>query len=109
MAYDEHLAERIRAIIRRRKGFEEKKMFGGLGFLLNGNMCVGVWKESLVVRFSKQDHDDVLLEQHVRPFDITGKAMTGWALVDPSGLLTDAELKAWVDRAIKFVRTLPAK
>src|SRR5262245_49709937 len=76
MAFDEALAERIRKGLARRKNIQEKKMFGGIGFLLNGNMLVGVWKESLIVRLGPEDGDEALLEPHVREFDITGRAMS---------------------------------
>jgi hypothetical protein len=84
-------------------------MFGGIGFLLNGNMLVGVWKESLIVRLGPDSYDDVLLEPHVREFDITGKPMKGWVMVEPLGVGDDGQVKAWIQRAAKFVRTLPAK
>jgi TfoX/Sxy family transcriptional regulator of competence genes len=109
MAFDEVLAGRIRAVLARKKGIEEKKMFGGVGFLLNGNMLVGVWKDSLIVRIGSDGYDDALTEPHVRPFDITGKAMKGWLLVEPAGIEADGELKGWIKRAVKFVATLEAK
>jgi hypothetical protein len=87
--YDETLAQRIRKVVRRRKEFVEKKRFGGVGFLLDGNMCVGVWKNSLVVRFDREEHEAALALEHVRPFDITGRAIKGWALVDPEGIVSD--------------------
>ena len=77
MAYDESLAVRIRTALARRKNVEEKKMFGGVGFLLNGNMLVGVWKDSLIVRLGPDSYEDALLEPHVKEFDITGRAMKG--------------------------------
>ena len=109
MAFDEELAARIRTALARKKGVEEKKMFGGVGFLLNGNMLVGVWKDSLIVRLGEEDGETALLEPHVKPFDITGKAMKGWAMVMPAGIEDDDQLKGWVQRAVKFVRNLPAK
>jgi TfoX/Sxy family transcriptional regulator of competence genes len=109
MAFDEKLAARIRQKLARRKNVEEKKMFGGVGFLLNGNMLVGVWKESLIVRLSQDDGDEALREQHVKAFDITGRPMKGWVLVAPDGVQDDNELNAWIQRAVKFVETLPAK
>lgn len=109
MAYDESLAERVRARLRRKRGFVEKKMFGGVGFLLHGNMCVGIWKDSLVVRLGPNGYDSALDEPHVRPFDITGKAMTGWVLVEPAGVADDEELQHWIDTAVRFVGTLPPK
>ena len=81
MAFSEALAERIRQGLARRKGIEAKKMFGGIGFLLNGNMLVGVWKDSLVVRLGPEEGDAALKEPHVSEFDITGRAMKGWVLV----------------------------
>src|SRR5436190_2889990 len=107
MAFDETLAERIRQRVARRKGIEEKRMFGGVGFLLNGNMLVGVWKDSLIVRLGPDNYDDALLEPHVREFDITGRPMKGWVLVEPEGVEDDDQLKGWIERALKFVKTLP--
>jgi TfoX/Sxy family transcriptional regulator of competence genes len=109
MAFSEELAERIRRRLARRKGIEEKKMFGGVGFLLNGNLLVGVWQESLVVRLGDEQGEEALLEPHVKKFDITGKAMTGWVLVAPAGIEGDDQLQGWVQRAVKFVGKLPAK
>src|SRR5712691_3577603 len=101
MAFDEALAERIRQRLARRKNVEEKKMFGGIGFLLNGNMLVGVWKDSLIVRLSEEQGEDALLEPHVKVFDITGRAMKGWVLVAPQGIEEDGQLKQWIQRAVK--------
>lgn len=109
MAFDEALAARIREALARRRGVEEKKMFGGVGFLLNGNMLVGVWKDSLIVRLGPDNYEDALLEPHVREFDITGKPMKGWVLVEPEGVEDDEQLKEWIERATKFVKSLPAK
>jgi hypothetical protein len=109
MAYDEVLAERIRAALAGRDGFAEKKMFGGIGFLLHGNMCVGVWKEQLILRLAAEQADAALRQEHVRVFDITGRAMTGWVLVDPAGMRTDEALNGWIDQAVGFVSLLPAK
>src|SRR5438477_13084612 len=89
MAFDESRAARIRDALRRNKDVEEKKMFGGVGFLLHGNMLVGVWKDSLIVRLGPDNYDDALLEPHVREFDITGRAMKGWVLVGPEGVEGD--------------------
>lgn len=108
-ADDEFLLERIRAIVKRRKGFSEKKMFGGICIMLNGNMCVGTWKGSLVVRLDRDNHDATQSEPHTALMDITGKAMMGWALVEPDGIVEDDDLKSWIDRAAKYVATLPKK
>ena len=109
MPYNEQTAERIRQRLARRRGFVEKKMFGGVGFLLAGNMCVGVWKESLILRVGPDAYQDTLAEPFVKEFDITGRAMTGWVMVHPDGFADDAELGDWIERAIRFVKTLPAK
>jgi TfoX/Sxy family transcriptional regulator of competence genes len=109
MAFDESLADRIRSGLGRKKGVEEKKMFGGLGFLLNGNMLVGVWKDSMIVRVGPDSYEDALLEPHVKEFDITGKPMKGWIMVEADGVQNEAQVKAWIQRAVKFVGKLPAK
>jgi TfoX/Sxy family transcriptional regulator of competence genes len=109
MAFDESLAARIRDAVARKKGVAEKKMFGGVGFLLNGNMLVGVWKDSIIVRIGPDAYDDALLEPHVREFDITGKPMKGWIMVDADGIEEDDVLADWIQRASSFVKTLPAK
>jgi hypothetical protein len=109
MAFDENLGARIRKALARKKGVEEKKMFGGLGFLLNGNMCVGVWKTSMIVRVDPDDGEAALLEPHVGEFDITGRAMKEWVMVAAEGVAEEGAVKAWVQRAVKFVSKLPAK
>lgn len=109
MAFDENLVARIREALARKKGVEEKKMFGGVGFLLHGNLLVGVWKESLVVRLGPDEGDEALKEPHVKEFDITGRAMKGWVLVEPKGVEDDGQLKGWIERALKFVKALPKK
>jgi TfoX/Sxy family transcriptional regulator of competence genes len=109
MAFDENLAARIRKTLARKKGVEEKKMFGGIGFLLKGNLLVGVWKDSLIVRLGDEQGEEALLETHVRPFDITGRPMKNWVLVAPEGIEEDGQLKVWIQRAVKFVGKLPAK
>src|SRR5437660_648435 len=102
MAFDATLAERIRQGLVRRKNIDEKKMFGGIGFLLNGNMLVGVWKDSLIVRLGPKEGPEALLESHVKEFDITGRAMKGWVLVEPEGVQADDQLSGWIKRAVKF-------
>ena len=109
MAFSEPLAERIRQGLARRKGIEEKRMFGGIGFLLNGNLLVGVWKDSLIVRLGPEEGEEALKEPHVSEFDITGRAMKGWVLVAPEGVDAGEQLKRWIERAVKFVGKLPAK
>lgn len=78
MAFDESLADRIRKALARKRGISEKKMFGGICFMLNGNMLVGVWKDSLIVRLGEEQGEEALLEPHVKVFDITGKPMKNW-------------------------------
>jgi hypothetical protein len=109
MAFDENLAARIRAALARTKNIEEKTLFGCFCLLLNGNVLVGVWKNSLIVRLGEEQGEDALLEPHVKPFDITGKVMKGWAVVEPEGIEDDARLKDWTQRAVRFVGKLPAK
>src|SRR5437773_10425641 len=106
MAFSEILAERIRQSVARRKGVAEKKMFGGIGFLLHGNMLVGVWKESLIVRLDPDEYEDALKERFVKEFDITGRPMKGWVLVEPKGIEADDQLKVWIGRAVKFAGKL---
>ena len=109
MAFDETLAARIRDALARKRGVEEKKMFGGVGFLLHGNMLVGVWKESLVARLGPDQGEAALKQPHVKEFDSTGRAMKGWVLVGPEGVEGDDQLAGWIERATRFVRALPAK
>ena len=109
MPPDEALVNRVRTALGRNRRVEEKKMFGGMGFLLNGNLLVGVWKDSLIVRVGPDNYDDALLEPHVREFDITGKPMKGWVLVEPKGIEGDDQLADWIQWAVKFVGALPAK
>lgn len=84
-------------------------MFGGVGFLLDGNMLVGVWQDSLIARLGPEQADEALGQPHVREFDITGRAMKGWVMVEPEGMEDDSQLADWIERAIDFVATLPAK
>src|SRR5205814_4447844 len=109
MALSESLAERIRDALARKKGIEEKKMFGGVGFLLNGNLLVGVWKDSLIVRLGPEEGDEALKEPHVSEFNITGPSMKGWVLAAPEGVADDDILNGWIQRAMKFVAKLPTK
>jgi TfoX/Sxy family transcriptional regulator of competence genes len=109
MPFDQSLADRVRPLLVRRRGFSEKKMFGGLGFLLHGNMCVGVWKEFLIVRVGPDSYEDALAEPSAREFDITGRAMTGWVMVESDGLENDGQLSKWVQQAMDFCESLPKK
>ena len=109
MAYDETLATRIRRGLGKRAGLEEKKMFGGIAFLLHGNMCVGVHGNELIVRVDPEDGDRALSEPDVRPFDLTGRPMKGWLLVKANGLATDRALRRWIDAGVSFAASLPPK
>jgi len=109
MAYSKSLVERIRHLVARQRGVTEKKMFGGVCFLLNGNLLVGVWKDSLIARIGKDDYESALLKAHVSEFDITGKPMTGWVMVNPEGIDSDHQLNQWIEQTKVFVRTLPIK
>jgi hypothetical protein len=109
MAFDEKLAARIRNALGRKKGVAEKKMFGGVGFLLNGNLLVGVWKTSLIARLDPDECEEALREPYVGEFNITGRAMKGWLLVAAEGVADEGDVKEWVQRAAKFVGKLPAK
>jgi TfoX/Sxy family transcriptional regulator of competence genes len=108
MAYDLKLAERIRSEL---EGMPciEKKMFGGVGFLVNGNLACGVNKDDLIVRVDPEKHNALLKKPHVRPFDMTGRPMKGWLVVEATGVKTDRQLSAWVKQGIEFASTLPAK
>ena len=109
MTYNAELAERIRAIIGSPPGLTEKKMFGGIAYLLNGNMLCGVLQEDLILRLGKDDSTTALEREHTHPFDITGRPMRGWLMVDPHGCEDDAMLQWWVEQALTFVKSLPAK
>lgn len=109
MAYDETLALRVSAALGDLAGLTEKKMFGGVGFLLNGNMACGVHKEYLIVRVGPDRYQAALEKKHTKIFDITGRPMTGWVMVDADGLVTDDKLHLWVQRGIDFAETLPPK
>jgi TfoX/Sxy family transcriptional regulator of competence genes len=109
MAYNTQLATRLRALLARRQGMEERKMFGGIVFMLNGNMCCGVDQDNLMVRVSPQEYDQAVQRPHARVFDLTGKPMKGFVLVSPAGYRTEAALKDWVAMGSACARALPAK
>ena len=109
MAYSQSLAERIRQVFARRRGITEKKMFGCACFLWHGNICVGVWINSLIARLGAEQEAEALREPHVKMMDITGKPMKGWVLVEPDGVENDEQLSKWIQRSCEFVSTLPRK
>src|SRR3954471_13003543 len=109
MAFDETLAARIHEVLARKRGVEEKKMFGCVCFMLDGNALAGVWKDRLIARLGPHEGEAALLEPHVGQFDITGRPMRNGVAIEPEGVEDDDQLEAWVERAIRFVRTLPKK
>jgi hypothetical protein len=109
MAYNERLAERIRKHLGKRAGLTEKKMFGGIGFLLKGNMCCGVHGADMIVRIDPEDTDAALSRPHTHVFDLTGRPMKGWLLVRPKGLASAAMLGRWIEVAVSYAGSLPAK
>ncbi|MBF8248811.1 MAG: RNA methyltransferase [Bacteroidetes bacterium] len=110
MAYDEKLAERIRNQLGKRKGLIEKKMFGGIAFMLNGNMCVGVHKVEMIVRIEPAETDKALAEKHTRIFDLSGgRPMKGWILVNPSGVKNEKALAKWILMGCEYASSLRKK
>jgi TfoX/Sxy family transcriptional regulator of competence genes len=106
MPFSESLAARTRDALAREPGITEKKMFGGLSFLLHGKLLVGVFKDSLIARVGPEQAKTALKEPHVGVFDITGRPMKGWVVVEPEGVDRDADLKTWIRQAIEFVSAL---
>ena len=109
MAYDEALAQRIRAALPGIPGVIEKKMFGGIAFMVDGNMACGVSKDSLMVRISPDATDSALAQPHVRVFDMTGRPMKGWVLVESAGIQADDDLKRWIEQGVAYAQSLPPK
>lgn len=109
MPFDAGLAHRLEEILDGKHGFQQKRMFGGIGWLLNGNMCVGVYKDWLIVRVGEKAATSLMKAKHVKPMDITGKPMKGWAMTAPEAISEDEDLRKFVDMAVDFVATLPEK
>ena len=109
MPYDEELDKRIQKVVGRWKGVSSKKMFGGVCHLMNGNMLGGVHKDRLILRLGVEEAGKALNRKNVVPFDITGRPMKGWVMVEKEGFRTDDELTAWLKTARAFVTTLPSK
>jgi TfoX N-terminal domain len=110
MAYDEDLANRIRELLGAEQGVEEKRMFGGLAFLINGNMSVAASREGgLLVRVPPGDTDKLVARAHVSPMVMAGREARGWLRVDPDGVLTKRQLQGWVTRGVGYARSLPPK
>jgi TfoX N-terminal domain len=109
MAYDEALADRARTVLAIREGLTERKMFGGIAFMLRGNMACGVIGDELIVRVSREDYDRALAEEHTRQFDFTGRPMRGFVCVTPAGIADDDDLSGWVDAGADHAASLPPK
>ena len=109
MAFNEALAARVRMLLASRGGATEKKMFGGIGFLLNGNMACGVHGEELIVCVAPESTEDALAKPHTRAFEPTGRHARGCVLVKPMGLQNDKALSGWVRTGADFASTLPTK
>lgn len=109
MPYDEKLADRVRDMLAERSGVKEQKMFGGVGFMLGGNMCCGVHGNELIVRVSPEESDEAVADPHVRLMDLSGKPMRGWLLVSADGTRTEKALRGWVERGARFAGSLPKK
>jgi TfoX/Sxy family transcriptional regulator of competence genes len=110
MAYDEDLANRIRELIAGDSDVTEKRMFGGLAFLVGGNMSVAASGQGgLMVRVAPEDTETLVSKPHARPFEMRGRAMQGWLRVDPEGVQTRRQLEPWVKRGVAYARSLPAK
>ena len=109
MAYDEKLAARVRGAVGEVPGLVEKKMFGGIGYMVLGNMACGVHGENLIVRVGPERYETALAQPHTRPFDLTGRAMKGWVYVEPAGCRTADDLGCWVRQGVDFALSLPPK
>ncbi len=110
MAYDEDLANRLRELVLGEPGITEKKMFGGLAFLINGNMSVSASGQGgLLLRCDPAETDDLLAKPHAEPFVMRGRAMDGWLRVAPEGIRTRRHLEGWVRRGVAYARSLPPK
>ncbi len=109
MAYDEGLAERIRSILSEGHDVSEKKMFGGVAFMIRGHMCAGIVKDDLMVRVGPDMHEHLIRQSHARPMDFTGRPMKGFLYVDSAGLEADADLERWVGHGLQYALSLPAK
>lgn len=109
MAYDETLAERITELLGNRHRIDQKRMFGGLCFLVNGHMCCGIVGNQLMVRVGPQRYAAALRRPHARPMDFTGRPLTGFVFVLPEGLRTRQALKSWLTAALRFAASLPTK
>jgi TfoX/Sxy family transcriptional regulator of competence genes len=109
MAHDEGLAQRVREEIGELPGYVEKRMFGGIGFMLHGNMACGMIGEDLIVRVGRERYESALNEPHTKPFDMTGRPMRGWVVVTAQGYAADEDLADWVQQGVSYASSLPPK
>jgi len=107
--YDAGLAERLDEIMAGMLEMEVSHMFGGYGFLMNGHMCAGVWNDALIIRIGVEGWNTIQDQPHVRPMDLTGRVMKGWAMIEAEGVSEDDALRRYVDMAIMFCAALPPK
>ena len=109
MAYDEGLAQRVREMLADQPDLEEKKMFGGIAFMLQGNVACGLTQDNFMVRVGPEEYEAALARRHARPMDFTGKPMKGWVYVDSDGYTEDEDLAEWVSMGIAYALSLPPK
>lgn len=109
MAYDERLADQIRQVVARRRHITEQRMFGGLTFLVRGNVFCGIVGDELMARVGTAEYEASLKRRHARPMDFTGRPLQGYVYIAAAGVRTSKALRAWIDRALDYTRTLPAK
>ncbi|MCW8956814.1 MAG: TfoX/Sxy family protein [Gammaproteobacteria bacterium] len=109
MAYDQGLAQRVRKFFVEQGNVVEKKMFGGLAFMLSGHMCCGVVSDKLMARVGVEQYADALGKDYVKPMDFTGKPLKGFVYVEATGIESDADLKFWLNACVQFIGSLPAK
>jgi len=109
MAFDTTLADRIRRHLETIDGITEQKLFGGIGFMLRGNMCCGVMKDSLLVRVGPEAHDDAVAQPHAEPMSMGGRVSRGFVVVAPPAIESRAALSAWVEKGLSFAANLPPK
>jgi TfoX/Sxy family transcriptional regulator of competence genes len=109
LSYDPEAVERVRQLLSGRDGVVEKRMVGGLSFLVNGNMCCGITGTALMVRVGAEGREPALREPHVRPMQFAGRELSGFICVEPAGFAADDALATWVQRGLSFVARLPAK
>ena len=109
MAFDEALATRVGAVLADEAGVIEKKMFGGLCYMVNGHMCCGIVKDQLMLRVGAEQYQTLLAKPHAREMDFTGRALKGMLYIDGDGIRTKRQLNTWIERALNFNRALDPK